>query len=656
MKKIGKALLKVLITIIVVLLIAAVIGFVQNRKAKKESDAWNQAITQMGIPFPTDEELDEEMKNTPSDLKGMSQYDKTQLGLDWRDGSDSDSDGLTDQEELEVYHTDPLKMSTADDLYTDGYKVNHNMDPLKYYEYEGEIRFDLNECQEIILSAERPSDFNTVVQDDTDKYSLEQYGISPMYKAYTIYNYYGTLSIDLTNVFNEYDISFSNINIYVMKGQYLIAGQTKLDKVSYEKNENTATLKYEFETTEDYKIFITGKKLSADSIGLMFKEKDNPDASITIGLEEGNGLIWSFSAAQNFLHVGSVAEYEDMDDDAKSAIVRDKLIEVGNNEIAGEGAFSVDGANVKKQNGFWIELKYKFLKTFFPNFEYTTPDSLNYRHAVFGYYHCTESFTYEQDKTASSFDKYVDELPFRNFASYIGKAGNCAGISHLTSYLYNNGQAPTSGSYVVDGKKIAWDLTKDDINKTLYDPGLSDYMDKGFIDSRATQETNYYIDAENSGEKEFINMIGCYWAEANDKSDLRTYMMTNGKENEFSLIEDMIEQLDQGKVLDLHLLMRYGGGHAVNVYGYMRSKTDPDQYWFKVYDSNIPQDDRSDLNTATPYLSVHRHIDEDGHDGFIYVYYPIEGNTDYIATSDRGLMPKNSVIVMDDKWNVFNEK
>lgn len=656
MKKVGKALLKILIILVLIMLIGAAIGFIQSRKAKKEADAWNKAVTQMGIPFPTDEELEEEMKNTPSDLKGMSQYDKTQLGLDWRDGSDTDNDGLTDREEIEIYDTDPLKMSTADDLYTDGYKIEHGMDPHEYYEYDGEIRFDLNECEEVKLTAERPSDFYTVVQDDTAKYSLEQYGITPMYKAYTIYNYYGNLSIDLTNVFNEYGIGYSNINIYVMKGQYLILGQTKLEKVSYKKDGNTAALDYDFDTAEDYKIFITGKKLSVNSIGLAFKDKDNPDANISVGLEEGRGLIWSFSAVQKFFQTGSLATYEDMDDDAKTSVVRDKLIEVGNSEIAGEGAFTVDGENVKAQSGFWIELKYKFLKTFFPNFEYTTPDSLNFRHAVFGYYHCTEQFTYGQEGTVSGFDKYVDELPFRNFASYIGTAGNCAGISHLTSYLYNNGQAPTSGSYTVDGEMITWDIAKDAENKTLYDPGLSDYMSKDFIDSRATADTNYYIEAETSAETEFINMIGCYWAEANDKSDLRTYMMEDGKENDFSLIEEMTRQLDQGKVLDLHILMRYGGGHALNVYGYIRSKTDPDQYWFKVYDSNIPQDDRNDLTTATPYLSVHRHTDEDGHDGFIYIYYPIEGNTDYIATSDHGLMPKNSIIVMDEQWNIFNDK
>jgi len=390
-----------------------------------------------------------------------------------------------------------------------------------------------------------------------------------------------------------------------------------------------------------------------NSIGLKFSEKENPDASIDMGLEKGTGLIWSFSVIENFFHRGSFAEYEDMGDDKKTTVVRDGLFKVGNNEIAG-GAFSVDGANTSKKSGFLIELKYKILKTLLPHFEYTTKKSLNFRHAFFGYYHHTEELTYSQDKTKSSFDIAKDSLPFRNFASYIGKNGNCAGIAHFTSYLYNHGEAPTKGSYTVNKKQITWNLTKDKENHTLYDPGLSDYKSKEFVDSRATADTNFYIKAESSDEKNFINMIGCYWAEANDKSDLRTFMKTDGKKNDFSLIKKMIKQLDAGKVLDVHLLMRYGGGHAVNVYGYMKSKTDPDQYWFKVYDSNIPQNDRKDLNASGPYLSVHREIDEQGNEEFIYLYYPIKGNTDYISTSDQGLMPRNSLIVMDDMWNIYN--
>ncbi len=64
------------------------------------------------------------LKYEVSDIANMSKYDKFVMGLSIEDGSDSDNDGLTDKEELEIYNSDPTKLSTAGDLYTDGYKVN----------------------------------------------------------------------------------------------------------------------------------------------------------------------------------------------------------------------------------------------------------------------------------------------------------------------------------------------------------------------------------------------------------------------------------------------------------------------------------------------------------------------------------------------------
>ena len=58
----------------------------------------------------------EELKAIDSDIEGMSQYDKYEMGLSIEDGSDSDSDGLTDKEEIEIYDSDPLKASTAVDF------------------------------------------------------------------------------------------------------------------------------------------------------------------------------------------------------------------------------------------------------------------------------------------------------------------------------------------------------------------------------------------------------------------------------------------------------------------------------------------------------------------------------------------------------------
>lgn len=46
---------------------------------------------------------------------------------------DFDGDGLTDEEEIEVYFSNPNKVSTSDDLYSDSYKVKNNLDINKQY-------------------------------------------------------------------------------------------------------------------------------------------------------------------------------------------------------------------------------------------------------------------------------------------------------------------------------------------------------------------------------------------------------------------------------------------------------------------------------------------------------------------------------------------
>jgi hypothetical protein len=45
---------------------------------------------------------------------------------------DSDRDGLSDQEEIDIYHTNPLSPDTDQDGYADGDEVSHNYDPNKY--------------------------------------------------------------------------------------------------------------------------------------------------------------------------------------------------------------------------------------------------------------------------------------------------------------------------------------------------------------------------------------------------------------------------------------------------------------------------------------------------------------------------------------------
>ena len=195
------------------------------------------------------------MKNKQSDIAGMSVYDKEQMGLKREDGSDTDYDGLTDKEEIETYHSDPLQASTSGDLFTDGYKVAHGMDLFTKYPYDQEMEFQWNECQEIILGPKSPLDFYANIQDVTNSSEFTGYNTI---KAYYIYNYAGDLSIDLTSFLSE-KRDLKDIKILIKQD-----GSDYANLVKFKKQENTAILSYSFDSNSSYTLYIsTGSRLSA---------------------------------------------------------------------------------------------------------------------------------------------------------------------------------------------------------------------------------------------------------------------------------------------------------------------------------------------------------------------------------------------------------
>jgi len=78
-----------------------------------------------GIKVPDDTALD-------SDGDGLSNYDEIHVYHTNPQKPDTDGDGLTDGEEVKTYHTDPLKPDTDGDGLTDGQEVHlYKTDPLK---------------------------------------------------------------------------------------------------------------------------------------------------------------------------------------------------------------------------------------------------------------------------------------------------------------------------------------------------------------------------------------------------------------------------------------------------------------------------------------------------------------------------------------------
>ena len=604
-----------------------------------------------GLEVENYDEYVKSLSNTPSDIEGMSVYEKYQKGLMIEEGSDSDHDGLTDKEEIEIYGSDPLKASTSDDLYSDSYKVTNNMDLFTSYEYQETEEFAYNECDNVQLTASNPLDFMAVIEDCTNRYSLSDFGINKVYQGYWIYNFSGTLTMDLTDVLKNANITLKDIDISVYEGDFLIYGLSDLEDCKYTSDGDIVTLSYDFNSSKAYYVYVT--------------EKTSMFNSILASHKNGLQLNGSKDEEVAFLAVGSpilsnikvyYPKRESADADKEMA---SKANAIFGNEVT-YSALDIDK----------IKDKYNSYKNVLPALE--TKDGVinnNWALALFGYqYYSEDPITMAANSNDSngenteverynnyhtSFDPYADELPFQNFESEYATGGNCAGISYLTAYLFNNGSFPNTGEY----NGISWDISGDSENDTLVNSGLYDYKTRDFVDNHSGNDSNYIGGLGlTTGESEFVKMIGSYWRETNDKlPKINETMISNEWSNDWKLAENMMNYLDQGKILYVGLYLNSGIGHAINVYDYYF--VNEDELIFRVYDCNIPQIhlDNYTLNCdGACYLQCKKILRSDGTYGLSYLYYPIQDNLGYMASSDYDLMRNSSIMVADENWNSLN--
>jgi len=648
---------------ILFLLLIIVVGSIYKTGKEKANEA-----ALLGIEVQDYDAYMEELKNIPSDIEGLSKYDKYKKGLDYKDGSDSDYDGLTDKEEIEIYGTDPLKASTAGDLYTDKYKAENGMDLFEFYEYDKEIVFDYNKCIEVQLEADEPTDFYAVVEDYTSRYSLKDFGIDTIYKGYWMYNYNGKLKIDLSSIFAENAIDANDISVWVYQGDFLVYGLSELEKCKYTTDDSVITLNYKFDRNESYYVYITEKKSGTNSFLSVNKNASNALQVNGSSDEVKVALMYSSPILEQFFGISGHLYYTDIENEDEKNNFITKMIELSNgfgSRITKEQQDKITITSVSD-----IYSKVDILRKYLPMCELEGSENAetSLLNLVFNYTLYTDEGTLLSDSDDNEngddfehkiynnyhteFDPYEDELAFQNFESKYAPGGNCAGISHLTAYLFNKGTIPSMGSY----GDISWNLSVDTENETLSNPGLADYKSRDFIDKNSGRNNNYIEQGLTAGEEEFVKMIGAFWKESNDRVKLNDYVMTNGRTNDWSLAEKMTDYLDQGKILCVGMLFNNGTGHEVNLYDYYYIENG--ELIFRLYDSNIPQNYREGyvLNCdGACYLQCKKVIRPDGSEAFTYIYWPIEGNAGYLATSDSFLMEVNSIVVTDEEWNVFND-
>ncbi|MCR5331972.1 MAG: hypothetical protein K6E62_12425 [Lachnospiraceae bacterium] len=288
-----KKFLKVL-GIIALVVFAAIISLMitnhfTNRSVKlsPQNEVSADDFPTTGVPAVIQEENDEQLrayleslKEQPSDIQGWSLYDKYIYGLQLEDESDTDKDGLTDQEELEIYDSDPLKISSADDLYTDGEKVEGGVSPATFVDIDEKDKYYRDGAFTIYRSS--PWDFIVSVVDMTEKY--RDPGATPstklpaqFYYAYKICNFDGDrIDVDLNEFASRLGMNAKDLDVEAHA----------LHNNPYRKKRSGNTVTVTFQDVEPfdsgigmkgYDLFIVKKKGLTDKISFLSSIKNTID-------------------------------------------------------------------------------------------------------------------------------------------------------------------------------------------------------------------------------------------------------------------------------------------------------------------------------------------------------------------------------------------
>ncbi len=664
---------KIIGIVIVLTLIIGLLAFFEFGRSNKALIQYDVSDLPIELAHNPDmaisgELVNEKYKDVPSDIEGMTKYDKAQKGLDPRDGSDTDYDGLTDKEEIEVYHTDPLKTSTSGDLYSDGYKVANNLDLNEYYE-DGKVLFN-NLPEELHLHARYASDNRATVG------SISYKGTGA-YDGFMLSKFAGDgLVYDLTQIKSDNGVEYDEVGAIVMD-----YSTKEFAKCDYETVDNYLKIKCDFDSSKGYDIYIINKELIpsrlsrfifGDSISEEFNRLAEANAfSYYMGhdRDEAEGLVVTplpiltiFDADEQLSVCRPRIYYNETEDQEQNDELLARLTKLAEH-------FSRKGVKTTSKGTNIVDIVnfYNKLEAIGGGFFNAKHNSV-FHNGLFEYALLSEIEALSPDENkkprsyegmVEDFDIVADTLPFRNFGSALSPRGNCMGISTLIAKLSNKGSNPSSGisksePIANQNKPIEWDISKDPQNKTITDPILNDYKDTDFAKDvlyteNGTLKSHKMLDGNLSeGEEEFVKMIGAYFYDGNEAINAKDdegdwicpFLYTDGYEMySLSKLRDVCKKYLNSKVLILN--MKSGEyGHAVNIYGYEdRIETDGVLYLY-VYDNNFPGEKSKGLKVEiTPSVL----------DGLDYSY-SIPGADDYGYSSKAG---KYMFVILDEDHNIL---
>ena len=570
-----------------------------------------------------------------SDIEGMSVLEKYEAGYNVST-NDQDNDGLTDNDEVNVYGSDPFNASTSGDFYSDGYKIEKGLDLFTKYDYEGDLEFPRNKQTEVSFVPTKIDDLDAFAKSDMYEHIDIELGCT-VYEEYRFQNYdCESMSIDLSDLLEQNGITIDDISIFKCDTQrftynnnfsecnYSVDGNivtfTKDDLKIVEENDSESLWKWLFIVNKDEMEDESGKesfkvKLLSDE---SYTDEEIPSTIIKGEPDWGYAIISGSKFATLLLGGHMTIEYVPTGNDEYDHKMIERLkecsLDCGEEIVFFPRHKAYDVKVVEKKD---IQKKLELLRninSIIPIEGYCYDDfgGLDVKSTIYGYVSYDAIVGKYNDAEKAEIAKYKEEIERLNAAQFDFDeetfvfsnfhtdevAGHCGGMATITAKLHNGAEIPATGSYTCTGvrnlfeagKVKSWNLAANSENTTLMDRGLSDYKTADFTELRFFQKGHWIPDKYKTDDiNEFLNLSETYLEIVNLEVDKYTNVMGNSKKHpgyDYSNVDKMIEYLDQGKIL-VTAFMNPKKAHVVNIYDY---SYEGDEVWFYIYENNHPGD------------------------------------------------------------------
>ena len=603
------------------LIIAVIVGIVLGVnyfKNKKEIETLEASLGKLSF-----EEMfidyEEKLKSEQSDIVGLTKYDKMEKGLSPEENSDTDGDGLTDKEEIEVYKTDPLRISSSGDGISDGLKVQNNLDLTKKYKSNELNGIGVNSKFETVT-------LNTQKEENAlaNVYKIEHYKVNGVeaYNNYAIHSYNGKVELDFSKEIGEL-------------GNYIIvkeSGEADKDYEVLEEKNGKVTVDLKGESCVISIIQTELNSLDFFSSIESNGEIDGNDAYLIVSpisliTGELHCYMWEKSlfskeSSERSQVIGSYLSTAlespvNMNHFYVNPIEFEMVIKVFDYVLGGsvyKNVMSENGMEVSDED---VSMFTKALQIFVVGFRlndgawgeaFANPEEI-------------EEVKEKPSKYMSTFNVNTDALPFANLCTYISPGGNCAGFSWITARVFNSNSNKRSGSYTSkEVGLIEYDINNNDFD-TFFNKYLNDYKSRTYWTDKYSNMPKMSYDEYDGTDGDFINFLGYHLRYANENTTPQSKLFNQEfKWSEFEKLQKYFASGDKVACLSM-----YSGnsGHSVLCYGLEQDKDNPNVWYMYVYDNNFPNHKFNGKYRANNKVKVVKYEPLIGEDYFEWTYYPL---------------------------------